>query len=152
MSEQEVAQVPRARVEIYTWQSCSYCLAAKRLLRQKGVEFVEYAIDRDEAARAKMAARAHERRTVPLVTDYPKNPPYAAALKKLLKALRLKPRELLRTKEEEYTALGLDDPALSDEALVAAMIAHPILIERPIVVTGAKAALGRPPEKALELV
>src|SRR3569623_1219800 len=67
MSEQEVAQVPRARVEIYTWQSSSYCLAAKRLLRQKGVEFVEYAIDRDEAARAKMAARAHERRTVTLI-------------------------------------------------------------------------------------
>src|SRR3569832_1200728 len=67
MSEQEVAQVQRARVEIYTWQSCSYCLAAKRLLRQKGVEIVEYAIDRDEAARAKKDARAHERRTVPQI-------------------------------------------------------------------------------------
>src|SRR3569833_2550724 len=67
MSEQEVAQVTRARVEIYTRQSCSYCLAEKRLLRQKGVEFVEYAIDRDEEARAKMAARVYERRTVPQI-------------------------------------------------------------------------------------
>src|SRR3569832_2474569 len=87
----------------------------------------------------------------PVVIDYLKNPPDAAALKKLLKALRLKPRELLRTKEEEYTALGLDDPALSDEALVAAMIAHPILIERPIVEMGSKAVLDRPPEKEHKL-
>src|SRR3569832_1740023 len=67
MSAPAAEQVPRARVEIYTWQSCYYCLAAKRLLRQKGVEFVEYASDRDEAARAKRAARAHERRTVPQI-------------------------------------------------------------------------------------
>src|SRR3569833_3819790 len=87
----------------------------------------------------------------PVVIDYLKNPPDAAALKKLLKALQLKPRELLRTKEEEYTALGLDDPALRDETLDAAMIAHPILIERPIVVMGSKAELGRAPEQVLEL-
>lgn len=64
MSEQDVE---RARVEIYTWQYCSYCLAAKRLLKHKGVEFVEYAIDHDENHRARMAARANGRRTLPQI-------------------------------------------------------------------------------------
>lgn len=64
MSEQNVA---RARVEIYTWQYCSYCLAARRLLRHKGVEFVEYAIDHDENERARMEARADGRRTLPQI-------------------------------------------------------------------------------------
>lgn len=64
MSEQDVRRV---RVEIYTWQYCSYCLAAKRLLRQKGAEFIEYAIDHDENQRARMEARANGRRTVPQI-------------------------------------------------------------------------------------
>lgn len=56
-----------ARVEIYTWQNCSYCLAAKRLLRQKGVAFIEHAIDHDDAARVRMQERANGRRTLPQI-------------------------------------------------------------------------------------
>ncbi|AFY41592.1 glutaredoxin 3 [Nostoc sp. PCC 7107] len=57
----------KAKVEIYTWQTCSYCIRAKMLLRWKGVNFTEYKIDGDEAARAKMAERANGRRTVPQI-------------------------------------------------------------------------------------
>lgn len=57
----------KAAVEIYTWQTCPYCIRAKLLLRAKGVAYTEYKIDGDEAARAKMAARANGRRSVPQV-------------------------------------------------------------------------------------
>ena len=60
------------------------------------------------------------------------------------------PRELMRTKESVYKDLSLSDA--NDDQLLSAMIANPILIERPIVVAGAKAALGRPPEAVLEIV
>jgi glutaredoxin 3 len=56
-----------AEVEIYTWQTCPYCIRAKELLAAKGVEFTEYKIDGDEEARAKMAERAFGRRTVPQI-------------------------------------------------------------------------------------
>lgn len=56
-----------AKVEIYTWQTCPYCIAAKILLFFKGVHFTEYKIDGDESARAKMAERANGKRTVPQV-------------------------------------------------------------------------------------
>jgi glutaredoxin 3 len=56
-----------AKVEIYTWATCPFCIRAKRLLSSKGVEFTEYSIDGDEAARAAMARRANGRRTVPQV-------------------------------------------------------------------------------------
>lgn len=61
-----------AKVEIYTWRSCPFCIRAKALLKDKGVEFVEYAIDGDESARAKMAQRAHGRRSLPqiFIDDY----------------------------------------------------------------------------------
>ena len=55
------------KVEIYTWRSCPYCISAKNLLEDKGVEFTEYAIDGDEAARSKMAKRANGRRSVPQI-------------------------------------------------------------------------------------
>jgi glutaredoxin 3 len=54
-------------IEIYTWSSCPFCIRAKALLKQKGVEFTEYGIDGDEAARAKMAQRANGRRSVPQI-------------------------------------------------------------------------------------
>lgn len=88
----------------------------------------------------------------PVIVEYLATPPDAAALKKLLTALKLKPRQLLRTKEKDYKALGLDDPGLSDAELIEAMAAHPALIERPIVVAGDKAVLGRPPEKVLDII
>ncbi|KRE87318.1 arsenate reductase [Rhodanobacter sp. Soil772] len=86
------------------------------------------------------------------VINYLDNPPSAAELAVLLKQLGMTPRELLRTGEAEYQALGLDDPALDGAALIAAMVAHPKLIERPIVVANGKAALGRPPEAVLAIL
>lgn len=88
----------------------------------------------------------------PDVVLYLETPPDAKTLKDLLKKLGLKPRELMRQKEAEYKAMGLDNTALSDEQLLAAMVECPKLIERPIVVHGKKAALGRPPEKVLEIL
>ena len=55
------------KVEVYTWRTCPYCIQAKGLLREKGVEFTEYSIDGDEAARTKMAQRSHGRRSVPQI-------------------------------------------------------------------------------------
>jgi arsenate reductase (glutaredoxin) len=88
----------------------------------------------------------------PTVVEYLKDTPDAATLDALLKKLKLEPRDAMRRKEAPYKDLGLDDPALSRTALIAAMVEHPVLIERPIVVKGAKAALGRPPEKVLEIL
>ena len=88
----------------------------------------------------------------PEVIEYLKTPPGKAELKSLLKMLGMKPRDLMRSKEKEYKALKLNDPAISDDALIAAMVENPILIERPIVVRGKKAALGRPPENVLKLL
>ncbi|MDF5734781.1 MULTISPECIES: glutaredoxin 3 [unclassified Nostoc] len=56
-----------AKVEIYTWRTCPFCIRAKSLLKDKGVEFMEYSIDGDEAARSKMAQRANGRRSLPQI-------------------------------------------------------------------------------------
>lgn len=56
-----------SNVEIYTWRTCPFCVRAKQLLREKGVEFTEYAVDGDEAARSKMAERSHGQRSVPQI-------------------------------------------------------------------------------------
>jgi arsenate reductase len=88
----------------------------------------------------------------PKVVEYLKTPPTKTRLKEVLKLLGLKPRELMRRKEPEYRQLGLDDPKLSHDALIAAMVEHPKLIERPIVIAGDKAALGRPPENVLTVL
>lgn len=73
-------------------------------------------------------------------------------LRALLAQLGIGPRGLLRSGEPEYTVLGLDDPALDDEALLAAMAAHPRLIERPVFVHRGRAVIGRPPERVLALL
>ena len=86
------------------------------------------------------------------VVNYLDTPPDAAELKRLLKLLGIPARQLLRTGEAAYKELGLADSALSEEALVAAMVEHPILIERPIVVANGKAAIGRPPEAVLAIL
>lgn len=83
---------------------------------------------------------------------YLDNPPTPAELTALLKKLGISARDLLRKGEEAYKTQGLADKGLSDDALVAAMCAHPKLIERPIVVKGERAVLGRPPENVLELI
>src|SRR5690606_11605475 len=88
----------------------------------------------------------------PDVVLYLETPPDAPTLKTLLKKLGLKPRELMRQKEAEYKDMGLQDESLSDDQLIDAMVKCPKLIERPIVVHGKKAALGRPPENVLEIL
>ena len=80
------------------------------------------------------------------VIEYLKTPPSAAELKGLLKKLLMSPHELMRKKEPVYAKLRLGSAGLSDAALIKAMVENPVLIERPIVVNGAKAALGRPLE------
>jgi arsenate reductase (glutaredoxin) len=88
----------------------------------------------------------------PKIVEYLKDTPDAAALDAILKKLKMEPRELMRRKEAPYKELKLDNPALSRAALIDAMVANPILIERPIVVKGAKVALGRPPESVLDIL
>ena len=86
------------------------------------------------------------------VVNYLDTPPSVAELGVLLKQLGMTARQLLRTGEAEYQSLGLDNPALDDSTLIAAMAAHPKLIERPIVVANGKAAIGRPPEAVLAIL
>jgi arsenate reductase len=88
----------------------------------------------------------------PNIVEYLKEPPTAAELKAILEKLGMRPHDLLRHGEARYAELGLQDRELSDDALIALMIENPILIERPIVVSGNKAALGRPPEKVVEIL
>jgi arsenate reductase (glutaredoxin) len=111
---------------IYHNPRCSKSRAALALLQQRGVE--------------------------PDIVEYLKTPPDRETLTALLRQLGIGPRELLRKGEAEYQELNLSDPALSDEALIAAMVAHPKLIERPIVVAGGRARIGRPPERVLEIL
>lgn len=86
------------------------------------------------------------------VINYLETPPTAAELTVLLTQLGMTARQLLRQGEAEYDSLGLADPALDDADLIASMVAHPKLIERPIVVANGKAALGRPPEAVLAIL
>ena len=88
----------------------------------------------------------------PEIVLYLDTPPDAMRLKAILAALGYSPRDLMRTREPEYRELGLDDPSLSHDELVAAMAANPRLIERPIVLAGRKAAVGRPPESVLDIL
>ena len=111
---------------IYHNPRCSKSRAALALLQQRGVE--------------------------PEIVEYLKTPPDRETLTELLRQLGIAPRDLLRKSEAEYRELNLSDPALSDEALIAAMVAHPKLIERPIVVAGGQARIGRPPERVLEIL
>jgi len=83
------------------------------------------------------------------VVEYLKTPPDAATLRDLLKKLGLGPRDILRRKEAAAAGIGSD---LDGDALVEAMVANPVVIERPIVVSGGKARLGRPPEQVLEIL
>lgn len=88
----------------------------------------------------------------PTVVEYLKTPPSAAELKRLLAMMGKRPREAMRKGEAPYKELGLADAKLTDAQLIEAMAKHPILIERPIVVNGKKAALGRPPDAVLDIL
>lgn len=113
-------------VTIYHNPRCSKSRQTLDLLRENGVE--------------------------PLIIEYLKTPPSAAQIAEILEKLGRKPRELMRTKEAEYKEQGLDDSSLGDDALINAMAETPKLMERPIVVKGGKAAVGRPPESVLEIL
>ncbi|WP_019023936.1 MULTISPECIES: arsenate reductase (glutaredoxin) [unclassified Thioalkalivibrio] len=111
---------------LYHNPRCSKSRATLALLREQGVE--------------------------PEIVEYLKTPPDAATLKSVIEKLGIRPRDLLRTGEAEYRELGLKDAEMDDEALIQTMIQHPKLIERPILVVGDQARLGRPPEQVLEIV
>ena len=88
----------------------------------------------------------------PQVIDYLKQPPSYDELAEVIDLLGLEPRELMRTQEKPYRENNLSDPTLSREDLILAMIEHPVLIERPILVHNGRAVIGRPPEKILDLI
>lgn len=111
-------------VTIYHNPRCSKSRATLALLQDKGVE--------------------------PTIVEYLKDPPSAEQLKGIIGKLGMGPRELMRKKESKEA--GLDDPTLDDDALIQGMVANPIVIERPIVVSGDRARLGRPPGSVLEIV
>lgn len=97
-------------------------------------------------------ALLQQRGIEPDVVLYLEQPPSKKLLKELLQKLGISARDLLRRGEDEYKTLGLSDTGLSESQLIDAMHTHPQLIERPIVVRGVHARLGRPPENVLELL
>ena len=111
---------------LYHNPRCSKSLGALDLLQEKGIE--------------------------PEIVRYLDEPLDARALRALVNKLGIRPRELLRTGEEEYRSLGLANDAMDDDAIIEAMAAHPRLIQRPILVRGDRAVIGRPPERILELL
>jgi arsenate reductase len=113
-------------VVIYHNPRCSKSRQTLQLLQEKGVE--------------------------PEVVEYLKTPPSKNRLQQILKMLGMEPRELMRRKEKEYKELGLDDSSLSHDQLISAMVENPRLIERPIVINGDRAAIGRPPEAVLKIL
>ena len=88
----------------------------------------------------------------PEVVEYLKSPPSREQLKAILVMLGVGPRDLLRTGEAAYKDCGLADTTLTDDQLIDAMLRHPVLVQRPIVVAGGRAAVGRPPENVLDIL
>lgn len=97
-------------------------------------------------------ALLNERGIEPEIIRYLETPPTAQELTDILNKLGCEPRELMRTKESDYKELGLDNPDLTRDQLIEAMVQTPKLIERPIVINKDKAALGRPPEAVLDIL
>jgi arsenate reductase len=96
-------------------------------------------------------ALLHEHGVEPTIVDYLLHPPNASELKSLLKKLRIGAEELMRKNEHVYEA-KISGKSLTEAQMVAAMVDNPILIERPIVVIGNRAVIGRPPENVLQLL
>ena len=113
------------KVKIYHNPRCSKSRQTLALLKERGIE--------------------------PEIIEYLKSPPDAAGLRRLLDALGIDARALVRTGEAEFRDLGLGVDA-GEEQLIDAMVRHPKLIQRPIVVCGKNARLGRPPESVLEII
>jgi len=113
-------------ITIYHNARCSNSRGALEILREHGLE--------------------------PTVVDYIKEPLDVAQLTALVARLGLPVRELMRSKDAVYQELGLADPKRTDAELIAAIAAHPVLLNRPIVVTPKGARLCRPPERVLELL
>jgi len=88
----------------------------------------------------------------PEIIEYLHEPPNKQELTNIIEMLGISPRQLLRTTEPEYKAAGLDDESISDEQIIAAICNYPPLLQRPIVIQGNKAIIGRPPIKVLEIV
>jgi arsenate reductase len=88
----------------------------------------------------------------PRVVEYLKTPPSREELLDLLRRMEMTPRQLLRRRGTPYGELGLDDPARSDEVLIDAILAHPILMERPVVVGPRGVRLCRPPERVQDVL
>lgn len=93
-----------------------------------------------------------EEGVIPNIVKYLETPPDTATLNSLLDMLGLEPRELMRKGEAEYTDLNLANPELTREQLIQAMVGHPRLIERPIVVKDGQAVIGRPTVKVLDIL
>jgi arsenate reductase (glutaredoxin) len=93
-----------------------------------------------------------ERGYAPRIVEYIQTPPSPAEIERLLALLGLEPRDVMRRDESEYADLGLGDTKLTRRQLVAAIAAHPKLLQRPIVVAGGRAAIGRPPEAVLAIL
>jgi len=111
---------------IYHNPKCSKSRATLALLREHGIE--------------------------PEIVEYLKTPPDALTLAEILRRLGIGPRDLMRKRESVYRERNLSDPGFDDSTLIAAMVADPILIERPIVLHGGRARVGRPPESVLEIL
>lgn len=111
---------------VYEKPTCTTCRKLRALLDERGIDFdsVDYHV---------------------IGIEEPE-------LRELLRKLAAGPREILRTREPLVGELGLDAPGVSDEQLIAQMVAHPQLVQRPIVVRGDRAVLARPIERALELL
>ncbi len=113
-------------IKIYHNPRCSKSRQALQLLQDKGIQ-VE-------------------------VIEYLKNPPSTTELDHILQILELEPKQIVRSKEEEYKKLGLDQKNFSRKEYIDILVKHPVLIERPIVVNGNRAAIGRPPENILKVI
>jgi arsenate reductase len=114
------------KVKIYHNPRCSKSRQTLQLIQEQGIE--------------------------PEIIEYLKTPPSAEELDDILQKLAIEPRDLIRKKEAEYKATGMNDETLDREALIKGMVTTPKLIERPIVLANEKAAIGRPPENVLTIL